>query len=148
MIFFILAWRILGKMPANVSANFFSKFVPRFFRPCFSRVSGPSLPPPPKKKIQPTPKIHAQNCRHSSPIFGKFQKAPVQRAPLNFARISLDFSDCHQNFTRISLEFYFSHGALWTGALWALPKFLVLTPKSFHADFLLVGDTNISSSKA
>ena len=38
-----------------------------------------------------------------NPTFGKFQKAPVQRAPLNPTRISLEFSDCH---LRISLEFY------------------------------------------
>ena len=58
--FFILAWRILGKFPANFSANYDGKFILRIFRPCFSRVSGPH------KKF--TPKIHVQNCRHSSPI--------------------------------------------------------------------------------
>ena len=36
----------------------------------------------------------------------------------NFTRILLEF---HWNFTRISLEFPFSTGALWKGALWALP---------------------------
>ena len=60
--FSILAWRILGKSPTNLSANFDGKFFTRFFRPFFSRVSAP----PPKKKF--TPKIRAQNCRHSAPI--------------------------------------------------------------------------------
>ena len=55
------AWRILGKWPAK-SANFDGEFFPLIFRHCFSRVSGP----PQKNKF--TPKIHAQNCRHSSPI--------------------------------------------------------------------------------
>ena len=41
---------------------------------------------------------------------------------LSFTRISLEFSEFHQNFTRISLEFYFSTDALWKGALWALPS--------------------------
>ena len=44
-----------GKLPTNFSSNFDGENVPWFFRPCFSRISGP-------------PKIHAQNCRHSSPI--------------------------------------------------------------------------------
>ena len=38
-------------------------FPREFFRPCFSRVSGP---PPPKQKFMP--EIHLQNCQHSSPI--------------------------------------------------------------------------------
>ena len=52
---------------------------------------------------------------------------------MNFTRISLEYSEFRQNFTRISLEFhlnftrillefYFSTGALWKGALSALPK--------------------------
>ena len=58
--FLVLVWRIFGKLPANVSANFDGKFFPRSSRPCFSRASGP-----PKKF---TPKIHGQNSRHSYPI--------------------------------------------------------------------------------
>ena len=58
--FFILVRRILGKLPVNFSAKFDGEFRWRIFWPCFSRVSGH-----PKKF---TPKIHVQNCRHSSPI--------------------------------------------------------------------------------
>ena len=39
-----------GKLPANFSANLDGEFIPRTFRPCFSRVSGP-----------PPLKIHAQD---------------------------------------------------------------------------------------
>ena len=49
--FSILAWRILGTLPANFSANFDGEIFQRIFRPCFSRVSGPSQ------------NIHAQNSR-------------------------------------------------------------------------------------
>ena len=58
----VLFWpgEISGNLPANLSANFDGKFFLRNFRVCFSRASG--LP----KKF--TPKIHAQTCRHSSPI--------------------------------------------------------------------------------
>ena len=52
--------RILGKLPANFSANIDGEFFLWFFRPFFSRVSG--------SPIKFTPKIRAQNCRHSSPI--------------------------------------------------------------------------------
>ena len=38
--FFILVRRILGKLPANFSANFDGEFWKRIFRPCFSRFSG------------------------------------------------------------------------------------------------------------
>ena len=57
--YFILAWQILGKLPANSSANLDSEFPPEIFRPCFSRVSGP--PPPPK--------LHAQNSHPTSSAF-------------------------------------------------------------------------------
>ena len=50
-----LAWQILGKMAGESLSDFF----PNFFRPCFSRDSGP---PPPQRTI------HAQTSRHSSPI--------------------------------------------------------------------------------
>ena len=51
---FILVWRILGKLPANFSRHFlfFAKFS-ALFRQGFRH----------PKKI--TPRIHAQNCRHS-----------------------------------------------------------------------------------
>ena len=55
-----LVWRNSGKLPTNFSANSDGKFFPRIFRRCCSGVSAP-----PKKF---TAKIHAQNCRHSSPI--------------------------------------------------------------------------------
>ena len=35
----ILVWRNLGKLTASFSANFFSEFYLRSFRPCFSRAS-------------------------------------------------------------------------------------------------------------
>ena len=46
--FFILVRRILGKLPANFSANFDGEFGWRIFRPCFSKVSGRQ-----KKKSRP-----------------------------------------------------------------------------------------------
>ena len=55
--FTILDWRILGKVSANVSANFSPEILHVF--PGFQ-------PPPPQKKF--APRIHTQNCRHSSPI--------------------------------------------------------------------------------
>ena len=45
----------MRKLPADLSANFSSEFIPRIFQPCLSRASGP-----------PPPKIHAQNRQHSS----------------------------------------------------------------------------------
>ena len=54
--FIILAWRILVELPANFDGDFFLRIIP----PCFSGISGR-----PKKF---TPKVHAQNCRHSSSI--------------------------------------------------------------------------------
>ena len=53
---FFLAWRILGELPANFSANFDCRFFLQIFRPCFSTVSG--LPP---KNSRPkfTPEIVA-----------------------------------------------------------------------------------------
>ena len=53
--FFILVRRILGKLPANFSANLIANFDALFFQ---------GIRPP--KTF--TPKIHVQNCRHSSPI--------------------------------------------------------------------------------
>ena len=44
----------------------------------------------------------------NAPFFGKFYKASAQRAPLNCTRISLEFSEFHQNFARISLELYWN----------------------------------------
>ena len=59
-------------------------------------------------------RIRAWECKNwPGPVemgfrtLGKFYKAPVQRAPLNFTRISVEFLlDFHQNFTRILLEFH------------------------------------------
>ena len=53
---FILVRRTVGKLPANFSANSDSEFFGSLFFQGFR---------PPKKL---TPKIHVQNCRHSSPI--------------------------------------------------------------------------------
>ena len=58
--FFILVRRIVGKLPANFSANLMANFDREFLRPCFFQ----GFRPPNKF----TPKIHVQNCRHSSPI--------------------------------------------------------------------------------
>ena len=61
-----LALRILGQVrSANFDGEFFSANLSAlFFRLVFPGFQGP--PPPPKKKF--TSKIHAQNCRHSSPV--------------------------------------------------------------------------------
>ena len=45
-------------------------------------------------------------CLSSS--FRSSKRAPAQRALLNFTRISLEFSEVHQNFTRISPEFHWN----------------------------------------
>ena len=46
--FFLLAWRIFGKLPANFSAEFDGEVFPRVYRPCSSRVSAP-----PQKNFTP-----------------------------------------------------------------------------------------------
>ena len=60
-------------------------------------------------------------------IFLRSSKRHLPKGCSWISRIPLKFSKFHQNFTRISLEslleFYFSTGALWKGALWALPTF-------------------------
>ena len=61
---FISVRRILGKLPGNFSANFVGEF---FSANCSALFSQDFSPPPPQQK-KVTPKIHAQNCRHSSPI--------------------------------------------------------------------------------
>ena len=58
---FFSVWRFLRKLPANFSANFDGEtFVREFFGLVF-----PGYQSPPEKF---TPKTHAQNCRHSSPV--------------------------------------------------------------------------------
>ena len=59
--FFWGVWGILEDCPQNFLSELFQRIYPQIFRPCFPRASGP-----PSKKL--TYKIHAQNCRHSSPI--------------------------------------------------------------------------------
>ena len=91
VIFNILAWRNLGKLQANFSANFDGDF----FRNFFGLVFQGFRTPPPQKRI--TPKIHSQTCRHSSPIsLSRTQHfcTPIfcfLGRPKNVWRISLNF---------------------------------------------------------
>ena len=57
VIFFI--WS--GEFRRQIAGEFLSELIPRSFQPFFPRASGP-------------PKIHAQNCRHSSPTSNITQK--------------------------------------------------------------------------
>ena len=59
-VMFLFGLANFRKIPANFSANLDANFDSEFFGLVFSRASGSP------KKI--TPKIHAQTCRHSSPI--------------------------------------------------------------------------------
>ena len=53
--FFFFAWRVLGNLPTNCSANFDGDFFQRLFRPCFSRES--ATPPKKNSRSKFTPKL-------------------------------------------------------------------------------------------